>query len=134
MSKPEFEIRDIDLLSAWRPVEGGYNGTMEKILAHDPDTGNYTRLLKFPPQTEVPEVLTHDFCEEVYIVDGYLTDTQKGLTMAKGYFGSRLPGMVHGPYSIPLGCTTMEIRYQDPSKPIDPECSLLKLNLGGPRK
>jgi len=134
MSKPEFEICDVDLLEAWRLVEGGYNGTMEKILAYDPVTGNYTRLLKFPPRTTVPEELVHDFCEEIYVVDGYLNDTQKGLTMAKGYYGSRLPGMRHGPYEIPLGCVTMEIRYQEPSQPIDPENSLLKHKLGGPRK
>jgi len=134
MAKQEYEIRDVDLFGEWRLVEGGYNGTMEKILSYDPETGNYTRLLKFPPKTEMPEVLTHDFCEEIYVVDGYLTDTQKNLTMSKGYYGSRLPGMLHGPYSIPLGCTTMEFRYQDPCKPIDPECSLLKLKLGGPRE
>ncbi len=89
MSKPEFEICDADLFGAWRPVEGGYNGTMEKVLAYDPETGNYTRLLKFPPMTEMPETLTHDFCEEIYVVDGYLTDTAKKITMGRGYYGSR---------------------------------------------
>ena len=127
MAKQEYEIRDVDLHGEWRLVEGGYNGTMEKVLSYDPETGNYTRLLKFPPQTEMPEVLSHDFCEEIYVVDGYLTDTNKNLTMAKGYYGS------HGPYSIPLGCMTMEFRYQDPNKPVDPECSLLKNKLGAPR-
>lgn len=134
MSKPEFEICDVDFIGEWRLVEGGFNGTREKILAYDPETGNYTRLLKFPPRTVVPDVLTHDFCEEIYVVDGYLTDTTKNITLGKGYYGSRLPGMLHGPYDIPFGCVTMEIRYQDPSKPIDPECSLLKLTLGKPSK
>lgn len=133
MAKQEFEIRDIELNGEWRVVEGGYNGTMEKILSYDPETGNYTRLLKFPPQTNVPDVLTHDFCEEVYVVDGYLIDTQKKITIAKGSYGSRLPGMIHGPYEIPLGCTTVEFRYQDPSKQINPACSLMKLKLGAPR-
>ena len=133
MAKQEFEIRDIDLFGEWRLVEGGYNGTVEKILSCDPETGNYTRVLKFPPQTECPDLLTHDFCEEVYVLDGFLTDVKKGITLKKGYYGSRLPGMEHGPYSIPLGCMTLEIRYQDPSKPIDPECSLLKNKLGLPR-
>ena len=77
MAKQEYEIRDVDLFGEWRLVEGGYNGTMEKILSYDPETGNYTRLLKFPPKTDMPEVLTHDFCEEIYVVDGYLTDTKK---------------------------------------------------------
>lgn len=133
MAKQEYEIRDVDLHGEWRLVEGGYNGTMEKILSYDPETGNYTRLLKFPPKTSMPETLAHDFCEEIYVVDGFLTDTAKDITMAKGYYGSRLPGMKHGPYEIPLGCMTMEFRYQDPNKPIDPECSLLKNKLGAPR-
>ncbi|MDD4029315.1 MAG: cupin domain-containing protein [Caldisericia bacterium] len=114
-------------------VEGGYNGTMEKVLSYDPETGNYTRLLKFPPQTKVPDLLSHDFCEEVYILEGFLKDEKKDITMKAGYYGSRLPEMKHGPYDIPLGCVTMEIRYQDPSKPIDPECTLLKNKLGAPR-
>ncbi|MDD3318454.1 hypothetical protein SDC9_138203 [bioreactor metagenome] len=133
MAKQEYEICDVDLYGEWRLVEGGYNGTMEKVLSYDPETGNYTRLLKFPPQTKVPDLLSHDFCEEVYILEGFLKDEKKDITMKAGYYGSRLPEMKHGPYDIPLGCVTMEIRYQDPSKPIDPECTLLKNKLGAPR-
>ncbi len=133
MAKQEYEICDVDLYGEWRLVEGGYNGTMEKVLSYDPETGNYTRLLKFPPQTKVPDLLSHDFCEEVYILEGFLKDEKKNITMKAGYYGSRLPQMKHGPYDIPLGCVTMEIRYQDPSKPIDPECTLLKNKLGAPR-
>lgn len=48
MAKQEYEICDVDLYGEWRLVEGGYNGTMEKVLSYDPETGNYTRLLKFP--------------------------------------------------------------------------------------
>ena len=133
MAKQEYEICDVDLYGEWRLVEGGYNGTMEKVLSYDPETGNYTRLLKFPPQTKVPDLLSHDFCEEVYILEGFLKDEKKDITMKAGYYGSRLPQMKHGPYDIPLGCVTMEIRYQDPSKPIDSECTLLKNKLGAPR-
>ncbi|MEK0452918.1 MAG: hypothetical protein AGIKBDMD_00868 [Synergistaceae bacterium] len=133
MAKQEYEICDVDLYGEWRLVEGGYNGTMEKVLSYDPETGNYTRLLKFPPQTKVPDLLSHDFCEEVYILEGFLKDEKKNITMKAGYYGSRLPQMKHGPYDIPLGCVTMEIRYQDPSKPIDSECTLLKNKLGAPR-
>ena len=133
MAKQEYEICDVDLYGEWRLVERGYNGTMEKVLSYDPETGNYTRLLKFPPQTKVPDLLSHDFCEEVYILEGFLKDEKKNITMKAGYYGSRLPQMKHGPYDIPLGCVTMEIRYQDPSKPIDPECTLLKNKLGAPR-
>lgn len=132
MAKQELEICDTDLIGEWREVKGSEPGIMEKILAYDPETGNYTRLLKFPPGTRTKGTLNHDFCEEVFIVEGYLTDLEKKITMKTGYYGCRPVGMLHGPYDIPLGCTTMEIRYQDPSKPVDPECSLLKEKLGFP--
>lgn len=79
------------------------------------------------------DLLSHDFCEEVYILEGFLTDVAKKLMMKAGYYGSRLPEMKHGPYDIPLGCVTVEIRYQDPSKPISQQCTLLKNKLGAPR-
>ena len=115
MAKQEYEICDVDLYGEWRLVEGGYNGTMEKVLSYDPETGNYTRLLKFPPQTKVPDLLSHDFCEEVYILEGFLKDEKKDITMKAGYYGSRLPEMKHGPYDIPLGCVTMPIVPKDAS-------------------
>lgn len=133
MAKEEYEFGDSDLRSAWRLVEGGYSGTMEKILSYDPKTGNHTRLVKMPPGTKIPDVVTHDFCEEVYILDGALTDTQKEIAAARGYYASRLPGMKHGPYESPLGCLSFEFRYQDPDKKIDPGNSLLKDRLGAPR-
>lgn len=132
MAKQEYEIRDIDLIGKWRQAPGAGKGIMEKILTYDPETGNYTRVLKFPPGTVVDSVLEHDFCEEVHVLEGYLNDKNKKLTMKAGYYGSRLPGMKHGPYDIPLGCTTMEFRYQDPNKPISKECSLIKDKLGAP--
>ncbi len=133
MAKQEYEIMDIDLIGGWRQVVGAPEGVMEKIFSYDPQTGNYTRMLKFPPQTEIEAELCHDFCEEVYVVSGYLIDTGKKITIASGYYGSRLVGMKHGPYDIPLGCTTIEFRYQDPNKPLDPNCSLLKDGPGAPR-
>jgi len=134
MSKQEFEICDIDLLGTWRQSPGATKGILEKILSYDSETGNYTRILKFPPGTVVDCVLVHDFCEEVFILEGYLYDTDKKLTMKAGYYGCRLPGMKHGPYEIPLGCVTMEFRYQDPGKPINKDCSLIRDNLGAPEQ
>ena len=134
MGKPAIEITDPIYLGEWRQVEGGEPGIMEKILSYDPETGNYSRLLSFPPGTVTKGVLNHDFCEEIFMVEGFLDDMNKKITMKQGYYGCRPVGMLHGPYSIPLGCVTMEIRYQDPSKPIDPECSLLKEKLGDPKK
>lgn len=110
MPKPELEFFDHDLSIGWKQVEGADNGIVEKILSRDPDTGSYTRLLKFSPGLTTTEVLVHDFWEEVYILKGSLTDLNKKETYIEGMYACRPPGMKHGPYSIPFGCMTLETR------------------------
>lgn len=110
MPKPELEFFDHDLNIPWRQVEGAQEGIIEKILSLDPDTGSYTRLLKFPAGMKTTETLTHDFWEEVYILKGSLYDLAKKETYVEGTYACRPPGMLHGPYDIPFGCMTLEIR------------------------
>ena len=111
MPKPEIEFVDVDTCYQWRPVEGDTLGIKEKILSMDPETKSYTRLLKFPPRIKTAETLVHDFWEEVLIVDGELIDMAKKQTFCAGFYACRPPGMKHGPYDIPRGCVTFEIRY-----------------------
>jgi hypothetical protein len=111
MPKPEIEFIDPDTHYPWRPVEGDILGIKEKILSLDPKTGAYTRLLKFPPGLRTTETLVHDFWEEVIILEGELIDLGKKQTFGAGFYACRPPGMVHGPYDIPRGCVTFEIRY-----------------------
>ncbi|NIM95431.1 MAG: hypothetical protein GTO18_17175 [Anaerolineales bacterium] len=111
MSKPEIEFIDCDTTYKWRSVEGDTLGIKEKILSEDPETGDYTRLVKFPPGIKTSETLIHDFWEEVYILSGSLIDIEKEETYLPGYYGCRPPGMKHGPYNIPFGCKIFEIRY-----------------------
>ena len=111
MAKPEIEFLDCDTNYQWRPVEGDVFGIKEKILSEDLETGDYTRILKFPPGTETTETLVHDFWEEVLIIEGTLYDIAKEETYLPGFYACRPPGMKHGPYRIPYGCVTFEIRY-----------------------
>lgn len=111
MPKKELEFYDPDLKIPWRPIEGDKFGIMEKILSEDTETGSYTRLLKFPPIENTELTLTHEFWEEVYLVSGTLYDIAKKETFLPGFYACRPPGMIHGPYSIPYGCVTFEIRY-----------------------
>ena len=80
MPKPEIEFVDADTHYQWQPVEGDTLGIKEKILSLDSETGDYTRLLKFPPGIETSETLVHDFWEGVWIVSGSLYDIQKSWT------------------------------------------------------
>jgi len=117
MPKPEHEFFRPDALP-WEPVTGsatggaGGPGVHEKILSRDPATGDVTRLLRFAPGVETTGTITHDFWEEVWILEGELIDLGKGQTFTAGMYACRPPGMVHGPYRVPRGCLTLEIRYR----------------------
>jgi ChrR Cupin-like domain len=116
MPKPEREFFRPDQLP-WEAVVGsvtagaGGPGVREKILSHDADTGDVTRLLRFDAGVETTETITHDFWEEVFILEGELIDLGKRQTFSAGMYACRPPGMVHGPYRVPRGCITLEIRY-----------------------
>lgn len=110
MPKPELEFFD-PVSIEWSPIEGMDGMISEKIVSRDPDSGDYTRILKFEPGTVTTETLIHDFWEEVYIISGTLYDKAKKETYKEGYYACRPPGMTHGPYDIPDGCVTFEIRY-----------------------
>jgi hypothetical protein len=114
MPKAEREFFDTETLP-WQPVEAGSgaagDGVVQKILSVDADTGDCTRLLKFAPGVETHEVITHDFWEEVIILEGELHDKRLKKTFTKGMYACRQPGMLHGPYATPQGCVTFETRY-----------------------
>jgi ChrR-like protein with cupin domain len=116
MPKPEFEFFRPDNLP-WKPLvaspTGGVGGAgvEEKILSRDEQTGNVTRLLRFAPGVETEGTIAHDFWEEVWILEGELYDIGKKQNFTAGMYACRPPGMLHGPYRVPKGCMTLEIRY-----------------------
>jgi hypothetical protein len=116
MPKPELEFFRPDHLP-WEPVAAsstggaGGRGIRQKILSRDAESGDVTRLLRFDPGVETVETIAHEFWEEVWILEGELIDLGKRQTFSAGMYACRPPGMVHGPYSVPTGCTTLEIRY-----------------------
>ena len=115
MPKPELEFFKPDHI-AWEPVAGsatggaGGAGVTQKILSHSED-GDVTRLLRFDAGVETSGTITHDFWEEVWILEGELMDLGKRQTFTAGMYACRPPGMVHGPYRVPKGCVTFEVRY-----------------------
>lgn len=96
----------------WQSAPGYDAGGSELVLYQD-DDGGQTRLLRLDPGTETDEVLTHDFYEEVYIIEGSLIDKRLDEEFSAGMYACRTPGMEHGPYKSPDGCTTIEFRYYD---------------------
>jgi hypothetical protein len=57
------------------------------------------------------DIITHTFHEEVYILEGSITDLSLGQSFGKGYHAWRNPGMKHGPYQADLnvGCQMIVI-------------------------
>ncbi len=116
MPKPEYEFFD-PLKAAqltWQLAGGDVTGRLEElILSCDPETGDYTRLLRFPPGADTTPngTLTHDFWEEVWIIEGSIHDLRLGQTFTKGMYACRPPGMEHGPWTSADGALTFEIRY-----------------------
>jgi len=116
MPKPEMEFFSPDAIP-WEPVPAsptggaGGAGVMQKILSRDPDTGDVTRLLRFSAGVETRETIAHDFWEEVWILEGALMDLGKRQTFTAGMYACRPPGMIHGPYRVPTGCLTLELRF-----------------------
>lgn len=114
-SKPEIEFQPAERVG-WTPIGGPAEGLSERILASaDLEAGVVTRMLRFEPGTNTTPngTLTHDFWEEVYILEGDLTDLRLNETFTAGMYACRPPGMEHGPWVSREGCLTFEVRYRD---------------------
>ena len=111
MTKPELEFFDTGTLS-WREVPGEA-GVSEAVLAQDPATGLLTRLVRWDPgvSTSATGPVTHDYFEEVFVVSGSLRDLRLDQAFGAGYYASRPPGMLHGPWESAEGCVMLETRY-----------------------
>lgn len=115
MSKPELEFSPVAAVPftvcAGKVV---IPELTERILAADTGSGVATRILRFEPGTDTSPngVQSHDFWEEVYILEGELTDLRLGQTFVTGDYACRRPGMEHGPWVSKAGCTTFEVRYR----------------------
>jgi hypothetical protein len=116
MGKQELEFFDPDLIP-WEP-EADIEGLYSKTLAHDPDTGSYSRLLKFLPGCDTSPAggQRHPHGEEIWIVSGSIHDLTLDKTFTAGMYACRPPGMAHGPWHSPEGCITFEVRNYDPEE------------------
>jgi hypothetical protein len=107
--KPELEFFDVEHLP-WEPIDG-QAGMSERILAGRRDSDDHSRMLRFAPGTVTGQTLTHDFWEEVWIIEGSIRDLRLNEVFTAGMYACRPPGMPHGPWESPDGCTTFEVRY-----------------------
>ncbi|KAM0259661.1 hypothetical protein ACHAQJ_003240 [Trichoderma viride] len=99
----QFEFHDPTTRSAWRQCSPGIE---ELVLNEDTATGRKTLLQRWQPgaANPAPSHFVHSFVEEVYIVEGDLTDKTLAQTFYKGMYAYRNPGMEHGPWTSERGC------------------------------
>lgn len=84
-----------------------------KVLAEDPETGAYTRIIYFPPGFKIPKAWKHEFWEEVYVLEGHMIDYGTNTVYPKGSYAMRQAGVMHGPFGSELGCTLLETTWYD---------------------
>ena len=113
MAKPEHEFFPVEKVG-FTPCAGDVPSLTERILAADTDAGVASRILRFEPGTDTSPngAQVHDFWEEVYILEGSLTDLRLDETFTAGMYACRPPGMPHGPWRSEGGCLTFEVRYR----------------------
>jgi hypothetical protein len=105
-----------DSVHDYKWVELKLKGTIpakNKILAEDPQTGAYTRIIYFPPGFKTPEAVKHEFWEEIYILDGCMIDYGSDELYPSGSYALRQAGVMHGPFGSDRGCTILEITWYD---------------------
>lgn len=98
---------------SWSPIDGMDNKAEELTLAIDEATGDYTRLTRFLPgaDTQAFGPKSHDYPEEIFVVQGRLYDAAFDQWLECGDYASRPPGEVHGPFKTEEGCVVLEMSY-----------------------
>jgi len=97
----------------WQPIDG-LEGIAEEItLSIDSDSGEYTRLTRFFSNTDTIALggKSHAYPEEIFIVSGRLYDYAFDMWLETGYYASRPPGEVHGPFKTEDGCVILEVSF-----------------------
>lgn len=98
---------------AFTPVQGLEGLAEELTLSIDARTGEYTRLTRFFANADTAHIggKYHDYPEEIFVVFGRLYDAAFDLWLEPGYYASRPPGEVHGPFRTDAGCVVLEVSF-----------------------
>jgi quercetin dioxygenase-like cupin family protein len=97
----------------WKPVAGMHDVAEEITLAVDEESGDYTRLTRFEPGADTSSIgpKSHDYPEEIMIIQGRLYDEAFDTWLEVGDYASRPPGEVHGPFKTDAGCVVLEMSF-----------------------
>ena len=99
--------------TAWETIEGSDNNLFQLTIAEDKNSGDYTRLTKFKSgySSKAFGAKSHNYPEEIFVVSGRLYDEAFQMWLEPGYYASRPPGEVHGPFFADGDVIILEISY-----------------------
>jgi hypothetical protein len=97
----------------WQPIEGMEDFAEQLTLSIDTTTGEYTRLTRFHAGADTTPFgsKSHDYPEEIFIISGRLYDQAFDMWLEAGYYASRPPGEIHGPFRTEEGCVVLELSF-----------------------
>ena len=97
----------------WEEIEGTDGNMFQLTIAEDLETGDYTRLTRFKDgySTELLGAKSHDYPEEIFMVSGRVYDEAFGIWLEPGFYASRPPGELHGPFKADGDAVVLEISY-----------------------
>ena len=103
--------------SEWEIIEGSEGNLSQLTIAEDPESGDYTRLTKFKSGYSTTSLgsKSHDYPEEIFVVSGRLYDEAFGIWLDPGYYASRPPGEIHGPFIADGDVIILEMSYPSQS-------------------
>lgn len=112
MLRSEVEFTDFNEFTQ-EPIPDSTSGRTQRIISKDLDTEDFVRVSEFAPGTDSSQegVQSHDYWEEVYIIEGSVIDLTLGKEFSASMVASRPPGMKHGPWKSPDGCKMFEVAY-----------------------
>lgn len=103
----------------WEAIAGSDGNLLQITIAEDPETGDYTRLTQFKDgyDTTPFSAKSHSYPEEIFVVAGRLYDAAFDQWLEPGFYASRPPGEIHGPFVAEGDVLILEISY--PSQSVD---------------
>lgn len=99
--------------SRWETIADSAGKIQQITLAIDPVTGDYTRLTRFQAGADTTNfgAKAHNYPEEIFVISGRLFDRAFKMWLETGYYASRPPGEIHGPFIAETECLIWESSY-----------------------
>lgn len=97
----------------WEVIAGSDGKLLQLTIAEDAQTGDYTRVTKFKDgySTVAFGAKSHNYPEEIFVISGRLYDAAFDIWLEPGFYASRPPGEVHGPFIADGDVIILEMSY-----------------------